>query len=633
MFKTTAKQEELRQKVRDFAHSELKPVVFHLDHENISPQETLYHFGRLGLFGIPYPQEYGGLGMDNVSYMIAIEELAREDGGTAATVLTHTSLGAYPVYIYGTEAQKAKYLAPMAKGEVLAGFAMTESNAGSDVAAMETTAVLEGSHYRLNGSKLFVTNAPLAHVYLVFAVTTPDIGVKGISAFIVEKDWKGISFSETYEKMGLRSSMTADLNFHDVMVPKANLLGEEGEGFKIAMSALDGGRIAVGAQALGMAEVAFDQAVEYSKDRRQFNKSICMQQAVAFKLAEMATKLRCAKMLIYNAADLKDNNLPYAMDAAMAKSYATEVCLEVADQSLQVFGGIGYLKGMDVERIYRDAKALTFSCGTNEVQKKFIANQLIGPMAKERVALRKTKHMGETGERKGYMLDGSPEQQVEALLEALVAEGYDFTVGIPMDTPVADADRIISVGNGIGCKENMAMIEELAKQAGACLGATRPIVETLGFLPLSRYVGISGQKFVGNLYIACGISGSSQHLKGVKDATTIVAINSNPEARIFRNADYGIVGDLEVILPLLAKSFDTGEDKLPAPPMEKMKKAGMKKAVRTYPIYVCSGCGYEYNQTIGDPENEVLPGTGFHQLSRNWVCPECTETKNHFIEI
>lgn len=631
MFNTTGKQEDLRKRMRVFAEMEIKPISFQLDQSNRFPHNTLAQMGKLGFMGLPYPVEYGGAGLDNLSYAIAIEELAREDGGIASTVLSHASLAAYPIYMFGTEEQKQKYLTPLAKGDKLGAFALTETNAGSDAAGTQTTAVLDGPYYVINGHKLYTTNAPLADTYVITAVTTPDIGTKGISAFIVDKNTPGLTFSEPYDKMGLRSSRTADLNFKEMRIPKENLLGAEGQGFKIAMTTLDGGRVAIAAQALGIAQGAFEDALDYSKDRKQFEKTICSQQGVSFKLADMGMKIRAARLLVYSAASLKDNNDSFSTEAAMAKTFASEMCLEVVNNAMQIFGGTGYLKGLNVERAYRDAKSTTITGGTSEVQRKLIAAHFLGPLGKERIAKRKTKRMGETGERKGLLLDGSPEQQVETLLEALVADGYDFTVGIPMDTPVPEADRIISVGEGIG--EHMALAEELAVQAGACMGATRPIVETLGYLPLSRYVGISGQKFNGNLYIACGISGSTQHLKGIKDATTIVAINNNPEARIFRNCDYGIIGDVAVILPLLAKAFDTGDPKLPAPPMVKMKKAAMKKAGRSYPLYICGGCGYEYDEEIGDEENDVHAGCSFDHLHDGWACPECSGDKAHFIEI
>ena len=632
-FKTTEDHEALRAKVREFAESEVKPLAFLLDKENEFPAEIVGKLGGFGWMGIPYPKEYGGMGLDMVSYAIAVEELSRVDGGTGVILSAHTSLGSWPIFAYGTEEQKQKYLVPLARGEKLGAFGLTEQNAGSDAGGTETTAVLEGDHYVLNGGKIFITNADKADTYVVFAVTTPDIGTRGISAFIVEKGWEGFTFGDHYDKMGIRSSSTAELIFNDVKVPKENLLGEEGKGFKIAMSTLDGGRIGIASQALGIAQGAYENALEYSKERVQFGRPICQQQIISFKLADMATKLRAARLLIYSAAELKQNHEPYGMESAMAKQYASDVCLEIVNDALQIFGGNGYLKGMEVERAYRDAKICTIYEGTNEIQRVVIASHIIGKMPKNDVPAA-AQHGPVTGVRKKTILkEGTSSERVNALVDALKADGYDFTVGIDIDTPITKAERVVSAGKGIGAKENMELVKALAVQAGAALGSSRPVAETLKYVPLNRYVGMSGQKFSGNLYIACGISGAGQHLKGIKDATTIVAINNNPNAPIFKNCDYGIVGDVLEILPLLTAALDNGEAKKPAPPMKKMKRAVPKKVIPTWKRYVCNGCGYEYDPAVGDPENDVRPGTLFDALPEEWICPECGEEKDQFIEV
>lgn len=359
LFQTTAAHEELRAKIRSFAEEEIKPLAFLMDQNNEFPEEAVKKLGKLGWMGIPYPKEYGGAGLDALSYAIAVEELARVDGGTGVILSAHVSLGSWPIFAYGTEEQKKKYLVPLAKGEKIGAFGLTETNAGSDAGGTETTALDKGDYYLLNGGKIFITNAPKADTYVVFAVTTPDIGTRGISAFIVEKGWKGFEFGDHYDKMGIRSSSTAELIFNNVKVPKENLLGKEGEGFKIAMSTLDGGRIGIAAQALGIAQGAFEHALSYSKERIQFGKPIAAQQSIAFKLADMATKLRCARFLIYSAAELKEQHAPYGMESAMAKMYASDIALEVTNDALQIHGGSGYLKGMEVERAYRDAKITT----------------------------------------------------------------------------------------------------------------------------------------------------------------------------------------------------------------------------------------------------------------------------------
>ena len=632
LFKTTAEHEALRAKVREFTESEVKPIAFMLDKNNEFPTEAIKKLGEMDLMGIPYPKEYGGAGLDALSYAIAVEELSRVDGGTGVILSAHVSLGSYPIMAFGTEEQKKKYLVPLAKGEKIGAFGLTEPNAGSDAGGTETTAVLEGDHYILNGEKIFITNAPKADTYIIFAVTTPDIGTKGISAFIVEKGWEGFSFGDYYDKLGIRSSSTAQLLFNDVKVPKENLLGKEGEGFKIAMATLDGGRIGIASQALGIAQGAYEHALEYAKERIQFGKPIAHQQIISFKLADMATKLRAARFLVYSAAELKENHEPYGMESAMAKQYASDICLEVVNDALQIFGGSGYLKGMEVERAYRDAKICTIYEGTNEIQRVVIAAHIIGKIAKEEGSSKKKNPIA--GLRKKMILkDGTVEERVKTLVESLKADGYDFTVGIDLDTPITKADRVVSAGRGIGKKENMELKKNLAVQAGAAIGSSRPVAEEWKYVPLNRYVGMSGQKFNGNLYIACGISGAGQHLKGIKDATTIVAINSNANAPIFKNADYGIVGTIEEVLPVLTAALDNGEPKKEAPPMKKMKKPFIKKSAPSYKVHVCNGCGYEYDKEIGDPENEIKAGTPFEKLPEEWICPLCGESKDEFIEV
>ena len=634
LFQTTQAHEQLRAKIRAFAEEEVKPIAFSLDQANEFPAEAVKKLGELGLMGIPYPKEYGGAGLDAISYAIAVEELSRVDGGTGVILSAHVSLGSWPIFAFGTEEQKKKYLVPLARGEKIGAFGLTEPNAGSDAGGTETTAVDKGDHWLLNGGKIFITNAPKADTYVVFAVTTPDIGTRGISAFIVEKGWKGFYFGDHYDKMGIRSSSTAELIFDNVEVPRENLLGKEGDGFKIAMSTLDGGRIGIAAQALGIAQGAYDAAVAYSKERIQFGKPIGFQQAISFKIADMATKLRCARFLVYSAAELKEEHAPYGMESAMAKMYASDIALEVTNDALQIYGGAGFMKGMDVERAYRDAKITTIYEGTNEIQRVVIASHILGKPPRDAGSSSQPKKPAPvTGVRKKRILrDGSAEEQVQELVECLKKDGHDFTVGIPMDTPIARAERVVSAGQGIGDQKNMKLIERLAKAAGAAVGASRPVAETLKYVPLDRYVGMSGQKFTGNLYIACGISGAVQHLKGIKDASTIVAINKNAGAPIFKNCDYGIVGDVNEILPLLAKALGTG-DKLPAPPMVKMKRPTPPKPEPIGKRYVCGGCGYEYVPELGDEDAEIAPGTLFEKLPEDWVCPECAEGKHMFIEV
>ena len=633
LFKTTDKHEALRKKVREFAEEKVKPIAFDLDKNNKFPEDIVKEMGENGWMGIPYPEEYGGAGLDVISYAIVVEELSRVDGGVGVICSAHTSLGSWPIFAFGTEEQKKKYLTPLAKGEKLGAFGLTEENAGSDAGGTETTAELDGDHYILNGKKIFITNAPKADTYVVMAVTTPGIGTHGISAFIVEKEMKGFSCSDHYDKLGIRSSCTAELHFDNVKVPKENLLGKEGQGFKIAMATLDGGRIGIAAQALGIAQGAYESSLSYAKEREQFGLPIAHQQANTFKLADMATYLKAARLMIYSAAELKENGERYTTDAAMAKQYASDLAEKITSQALQLYGGSGFIKGIDVERFYRDAKITQIYEGTNEIMRVVVAGDVVGRPPKMKKAGSSKKSGPIAGNRKKEIYEGDPKEAVKNLVAALKKDGYDFTVGIDPYTPVTEAERIVVAGRGIGEEENMKLIEDLAYQAGAAISSSRPVAETLKYVDIDRYVGLSGQTFKGNLYIGVGVSGAGQHLKGIKDASTIVAINNSKNAPIFDNCDYGIVGDAMEVLPLLIEELDNGEEKKPAPPMKKMKRSKPRKMAPKEKIYVDKGSGYEYDPEKGDPENGIEPGTPFDKLPDSWVSPVSGEAKDEFIEM
>lgn len=632
LYKTTEAHEALRKKVREFAETVVAPVAFELDQENKFPEDIVAQMADLGIMGLPYSEEYGGSGDDVISYAIAVEELSRVDGGVGVILSAHTSLGTYPIDHYGTEEQKQKYLVPLAKGEKLGAFGLTETNAGSDAGETETTAVLEGDHYILNGQKIFITNAPAADTYVVFAVTTPDIGTHGISAFIVEKDFEGFTFSDHYDKLGIRSSTTAELHFNNVKVPKENLLGKEGKGFNIAMSTLDGGRIGIAAQALGIAQGAYEHALAYAKERVQFGQPLAANQGISFKLADMYTKIDAARLLIYRAAEMKQNGERYSLEAAEAKMFASDMALEVVNDALQIYGGSGYMKGMEVERAYRDAKITTIYEGTNEIQRVVIAANIIGKAARSSGGGKKKSAKGPiTGVRKREIFDSdNQEENVKNLIAALQKDGYDFSVGIDLQTPILDAERVVSMGKGFG--GNLELAEDLARAFGAAIGSSRPVAETDKILPINRYVGMSGQKFRGNLYVAAGISGAGQHLKGIKDAATIVAINNASNAMIFKNCDYGIVGDIEEVAPLIIEALGT-EGKGEAPEMVKMKRQKPRKTAPKDDIYVCQGCGFEYNPEKGDEESEIEEGTPFDKLPEEYICPKCGEEKDNFIKV
>jgi acyl-CoA dehydrogenase len=371
----TEEQEMMRKMVRDFAQTEIAPFVEKME-EGEFPREILRKMGELGLMGIPVPEEYGGSEMDFISYIIAIHEISKVSATVGVILSVHTSVGTNPILYFGTEEQKKKYVPKLAAGEYLGAFCLTEPSAGSDAASLKTRAVKKDDHYVLNGSKVFITNGGEADVYIVFASTNPEAGTKGVSAFIVEKDTPGFIVGKDEHKMGLYGSRTVQLTFEDMKVPAENLLGQEGEGFKIAMSNLDSGRIGIAAQALGIAEAALEAATDYAKERVQFGKPIAAQQGVGFKLADMATSVEAAKLLIYRAAQLRSEGQKCGIEASMAKLFTSRTAVEVTTEAIQVFGGYGYTKDYPVERYFRDAKVTEIYEGTSEIQKIVISKQL-----------------------------------------------------------------------------------------------------------------------------------------------------------------------------------------------------------------------------------------------------------------
>ena len=367
----------MRKMVRDFAEAEVAPGAEERDEKEEFPLELWKKCGELGLTGIVFPEEYGGVGADYTSYAITIEELSRVDASLGVTISAHTSLGSNPIYKFGTEEQKQKYLVPLATGEKMAAFGLTESMAGSDASATRTTAVKDGNEYVINGSKIFITNGYYADTYIVTAQMDKSKGHRGIAAFIVEKGTPGFSFGKKEKKMGIRSSATYELVFEDVRVPAENLLGEEGQGFKIALTTLDYGRIGIAAQALGIAQGAFDQALKYAKERVQFGKPISQFQAIQFKLADMETQITAARLMVYKACELATAGKPVSQAAAMAKVFAAEVANYVTKEAVQICGGYGYTREYPVERMMRDAKITEIYEGTSEIQRVVIANNIL----------------------------------------------------------------------------------------------------------------------------------------------------------------------------------------------------------------------------------------------------------------
>jgi alkylation response protein AidB-like acyl-CoA dehydrogenase len=369
--------EEFRERIREFAEKEIEPKAKELDETGKFPFDTIKKLGEMGILGMIVPQEYGGSGYDTLSYSIAVEEISRVCGSTGITVAAHNSLGLYPIYLFGNEEQKRKYLPDLASGKKLGSFGLTEPGAGSDAAGTKTTAVRDGNFYMVNGTKTFITNASVGETFVFTAVTDKTKGYKGISSFILEKGMKGFSIGKKENKMGLRGSDTATLIFEDLRLPQENLLGKEGEGFKQFMITLDGGRISIGSMALGIAQGAFDKALKYAKERIQFGKSIADFQAIQWKLSDMATQIEAARHLIYHASELKDKGERFIKESAMAKLYASEVGRFVCYQAIQIFGGYGYLSDYPVERYFRDVKLCEIGEGTSEIQRLLIARELL----------------------------------------------------------------------------------------------------------------------------------------------------------------------------------------------------------------------------------------------------------------
>lgn len=374
-FKLSEEHEMIRKMVRDFAKNEVAPTAAERDEEERFDRAIFDQMAELGLTGIPWPEEYGGIGSDYLAYVIAIEELSRVCASTGVTLSAHTSLAGWPIFKFGTEEQKQTFLRPMAEGKKIGAYGLTEPGSGSDAGGMKTIAKRDGDHYVLNGSKIFITNGGIADIYVVFALTDPESKQRGTSAFIVESDTPGFSVGKKESKLGIRSSPTTEIMFEDCRIPVENLLGEEGQGFKIAMQTLDGGRNGIAAQAVGIAQGALDASVAYARERYQFGKPIAAQQGIGFKLADMATDVE-ARALTYQAAWLESEGLPYGKESAMSKVFAGDAAMKVTTEAVQVFGGYGYTKDYPVERYMRDAKITQIYEGTQEIQRLVISRML-----------------------------------------------------------------------------------------------------------------------------------------------------------------------------------------------------------------------------------------------------------------
>ena len=376
-FMLTEQQQMMKKLFAEFAEKDVKPLAAEVDEDERFPRENVETMKACKMLGIPYPREYGGAGADYLSYILAVEELSKKCGTTGVVLSAHTSLGTWPIFAFGTEEQKQKYLPDLCTGEKLAAFGLTEPNAGTDAAGQQTTAVKDGEDYILNGTKIFITNAGEADVYIIFAMTDKTKGNHGISAFIVEKGMPGFTVGQHEKKLGIRGSATSELIFNNVRLSKDHLLGQEGKGFKIAMMTLDGGRIGIAAQALGIAQGAIDEVVPYVKSRKQFGRAISKFQNTQFQLADMQTKVDAARWLVYDAACKKQEGKLYSVEAAKAKLFASEVAMEVTTKAIQLMGGYGYTRDYPVERMFRDAKITEIYEGTSEVQRMVIAGAML----------------------------------------------------------------------------------------------------------------------------------------------------------------------------------------------------------------------------------------------------------------
>lgn len=378
-FELTTEQREMRELVRKFAKEEIAPRAADIDETDTFPRDLVRKMGHLGLMGLPIPEEYGGVGADFLSYMLAIEEISYASAALGVILAVHTSVGSFPILYFGTEEQKQRYLPKLTSGEYIGAFALTEPGAGSDAGGIRTRAVRDGDHYVLNGNKIFITNGGEADVYCVFAVTDAKRGSRGVTAFLVDKDTPGFRLGKKERKMGLNGSATAELLFDDAKVPVENRLGQENEGFVIAMRLLNGGRIGIAAQALGISRAAFDAANRYVRQRKQFSQEVFQFQGVQFMLADMATKIEAARWLVYHAAQMKEEDRDCAREASMAKVFATDTAMQVTTDAVQLFGGYGYVKEYPVERYMRDAKVTQIYEGTNQIQRIVIARHLDVP--------------------------------------------------------------------------------------------------------------------------------------------------------------------------------------------------------------------------------------------------------------
>lgn len=525
-FSYSEKQLEIKAMLRDFAEKEIVPILDKMDRDAEYPLETVKKLGKMGIMGMPFPEEYGGAGLDYVTYVMAVEEISKICPSHGVIVQTHNALCCWPIFTYGTEEQKRKYLPSLLSGEKIGAFGLTEPNAGTDAAMQQTIAEDKGDHYVLNGSKVFISGGGIADVYVIMAMTDQSKGTKGISAFIVEKGTPGFYKGRTEDKMGIRGSIVSELVFDDCIVPKENLLGELGKGFKVAMTSLDVGRLGIAAQALGIAQGAFDMTVAYMQHREQFGKKLSGFQAMAFEMAEMETRIDASRLLLYKAAYIREKGLPETTEsAAKAKLSCSSTAMDVTVKAVQFHGGYGYIKDLPIERYMRDAKITQIYEGTSEVMKLVISGKIF------------PKKKAPKEEKAPVVLLDTVDELIETLAD------------------VKKDDIVCAGGRGFRKTESLELVEKLAEVTGGTFAASRGAV-SMGWADEEVQVGLTGKKVTPDIYIACGISGMNQHLAGMKNSSLIVAINKNPKAPIFKAADFGIVGNVYDLLPELIEKWN-----------------------------------------------------------------------------
>lgn len=553
VYKLVEEMEEFRESIRDFAEDKIRPLASYLDEAKEPATEIIDEMWEMGLFAIPFDEEYGGLGLTFSHLAAAIEEIAKYDSGLASILIAHTSLGAYPISEFGDEAQKEKFLKTLLDSKNLATFANNEEDD-----EINTKATDEGDYFLLNGKKTFVTNARLAKYYLVSALTNPSDKENGISLFILDKDMEGLSFSKTYEKLGSRSPIIGDLILKDVKVPKENLLGDLNKGNSYIEKITDGQNLASAALALGLGEASYEAAIDYSKNGLKSFKARKQAKINRPILAQMATNINASKIMVKNVAEKMDEKAyDFGKEAAMAKLFVGDLAESISSKALEICGGVSSTKGIDLERLNRDAKICQIYDGSSDLMKEIIAEYILDNKNKKKVEKKIKKDLPKIENRKKEVFVGDVKKSAKKLVEALVADGYKLKKDpVDLEGSVEAADRAVAIGMGFHDREDLDYAKDLAKLTGSVLASSRPAAQVRHLVPVEQFIGVSGKKFMGELYIGIGISGAIQHIKGIESAKKVVVINNDEGAQFFKDCDYGIVGDFKEVIPALIEEIN-----------------------------------------------------------------------------